>query len=131
MRRFAKHEWGAKGELEWGPTLAVAMPDEVSGEFNRWRPRGADRRIGASQSESKSAGKTHDPRAAGRLQLNIERARANAAPIHRTKDLDVAGGVEAKPPRDTGFHKFDNAPDGSLRDIRRDEVEIAVLLGSV
>ena len=22
-------EWGAKGELEWCPTLAVAMPDEV------------------------------------------------------------------------------------------------------
>jgi hypothetical protein len=48
-------EWGAKGEFEWCPTLAVAMPDEVfwPGQSHR-ESRDAGRRASARWSKRES-----------------------------------------------------------------------------
>src|SRR5208337_1815307 len=41
-----------------------------------------------------------------RLQFDVERTRANAAPVHRAKHLDVADRVQAEALGDAGLHQL-------------------------
>ena len=50
------------------------------------------------------------------LQFDIEGACADAAPIHRAKNLDVADGVEAESFRNACFHQLDDAWHGGFGD---------------
>jgi hypothetical protein len=60
------------------------------------------------------------------LQFDIEGACADAAPIHRAKNLDVADGVEAESFRNACFHQLDDAWHGGFGIVRLHEVEIAI-----
>src|SRR5262249_52708740 len=60
------------------------------------------------------------------LQFDVQRARTNTTPIHRTQHLDVADGIEAKSFRDADLRQFDDAADGNCGIVRRHEVEVAV-----
>jgi hypothetical protein len=61
------------------------------------------------------------------LQFNIEGARADAAPVYRTKNLDVADGIEAaKALWSTRFHQLDDARHDHFGVVRPHEVEVAL-----
>src|SRR5215472_18660990 len=49
-----------------------------------------------------------------RLEFDVEGARSNPTPVHWAENLDIADGIKAKPARDPGFHKLDDADDRSL-----------------
>src|SRR5208337_3694116 len=61
-----------------------------------------------------------------RLQFDVERTRADAATVHRTKHLDVADRVQAEPLRNAGLHQLQNALNGRLGILGGNEVEVAV-----
>ena len=65
-------------------------------------------------------------RVQGRLQFDIERARPDAAAIHRAKHLDIANRIKSEPLGDPCLHQLDDARHGSFRIVRRHEVEVAV-----
>jgi hypothetical protein len=70
---------------------------------------------------------------AGRIQcglkLDIERSSSDAATVHRTKHLDVADGIKAKPFWDAGFHKFDDQWDSGFGIVCLNEIEVAIFAG--
>src|SRR5215475_653548 len=59
------------------------------------------------------------------LQLDVQRTCTHTATVHRTKDLDVADGIEAEPPGDPCFHELNNARHGGFGVVRLYKVEIA------
>src|SRR5262249_18272707 len=63
-----------------------------------------------------------------RLQFDVERARTNAAPVHRTQHLDIADGIEAEAARDAGSYQLDNAGNRGFRTIRIDKIEVTLAL---
>src|SRR5262245_32307704 len=64
-----------------------------------------------------------------RLQFDIERARADAAPVHRTKNLDIADGSEAEAFWNPSFHELDDARHGGFGVIRLYEIEVTIGTG--
>src|SRR5260370_33891109 len=65
-------------------------------------------------------------RVQGGLELNVKRAGDDATPVHRTKHLDVANGIEAEPFGDPRLHQFDDARYGDFGVVRLHEVEVAL-----
>ena len=62
------------------------------------------------------------------LELDVERAGAGGAPVHRVQHLDVLHGVEPEPLRDAGLHQLHDPGGRRLGILRRHEVEVAVAL---
>ncbi len=63
-----------------------------------------------------------------RLQFDVERARADAAAVHRAQDLDVTDGIEPEASRDSGADQLQDPGHGDLRVVCRHEVEVAPAL---
>ena len=63
-----------------------------------------------------------------RLQFDVERARTDPAPVHRTQNLDIADGIEAEAARDAGFYQLDNAGNCRFRIICLDKIEVTLAL---
>src|SRR5262249_17306630 len=63
-----------------------------------------------------------------RLQFDVERARTDAAPVHRAQHLDILDGIEAEAARNPGFYQLHNAGNGGFRIVRLDEIEVALAL---
>ena len=61
-----------------------------------------------------------------RLQFDVERARTDAAAVHRAQNLDVANGIEAEALGDPCLHQLDDALHGGFRVVRLHEVEVAI-----
>jgi hypothetical protein len=61
-----------------------------------------------------------------RLQFDVQRTRANAAAVHRAEHLDVADRVQAEAFGDAGLHQFQDALNGGLGLVGRNEVEVAL-----
>src|ERR1700722_11025716 len=61
-----------------------------------------------------------------RLQFDVERTRANAAAVLWPKLLYVANRVQAKAFGDAGLHQFQDALNGGLGLLGRNEVEVAL-----
>src|SRR6516225_769923 len=59
-------------------------------------------------------------------KLDVEGACADAAPIHRAKNLDVADGIEAETFGNPCFHQLEDARHGDFRIVRLHEVEITL-----
>ena len=68
-------------------------------------------------------------RVQGRLELDVEGARADPAPVHGAEHLDVVHRMKAETPRDAGADEFQDQGYGGLRIVRRHEVEVALALG--
>src|SRR6266568_2594921 len=62
----------------------------------------------------------------GRLQFDVERARTDAAPVHRAQHLYIPDGIEAEATRDASFYQLDNAGNCSFRIIRLDKIEVTL-----
>src|SRR5205823_9790486 len=60
------------------------------------------------------------------LQLDVQRPRTNAAPVHRTQHLDVADRIEAEPLGDPCLRQFNDAAHGGFRIVRLHEIEVAL-----
>ena len=65
-----------------------------------------------------------------RLELDVERTGARAAPVHRAQHLDVAHRVESEAARDAGLHQFDDPRHCRLRVLGRHEIEVVLALGA-
>ena len=65
----------------------------------------------------------------GGLQLDVERAGAGAAAVHRAQHLNVAHRVEPEALRDSRLYELDDHGDCCFRFVRLHEVEVAVALG--
>src|SRR5208283_398344 len=63
------------------------------------------------------------------LQLDVERASADATAVHRAENLDVADRIEAKPLGDARLHQFDDPRNCGFGIVGLHEVEVAVALG--
>ena len=61
-----------------------------------------------------------------RLQFDVERTRADAAAVYRAKYLDVADQVQAEALGGAGLHQLQDALNGGLGILGRNEVEVAV-----
>src|SRR4029077_18288444 len=61
-----------------------------------------------------------------RLQLDVERTRANAAAVHRAEHLHIADWVQAEAFGDAGLHQFQDALNGGLGIFGPNEVEVAL-----
>ena len=66
-----------------------------------------------------------------RLQLDIERSRPGAAPVHRAQHLDVAHRIEAKPAGNALADQGQDALHRLFGVFRRHEVEVALALPRV
>ena len=66
-----------------------------------------------------------------RLQLDIERPRADASPVHRAQHLDVAHRMEAEPAGNALADQGQDALHRLFGILRRHEVEVAVALSRV
>ena len=68
-------------------------------------------------------------RVEGSLELDVERAGARAAPVHRAQHLDVAHRIEAETFGNAGLHQLDDPRNRRLRLLGRHEIEVALPFG--
>jgi len=64
-----------------------------------------------------------------RLQFDVERARADAAPVHRAQHLDVSNGLEPEALGDARFHQFDDPRHGRFWIVGLNEEKIVIAFG--
>src|SRR5271157_6224022 len=60
------------------------------------------------------------------LELDVERASADPAPVHRAENLNVPDGIEPEPFGDAGLDQLQYSRDRRFWIVRRREIEIAV-----
>ena len=63
------------------------------------------------------------------LQFDVQRARTNAAAVHRAQHLNVADRIEAEAAGNARPNQIDNARHGRFGIVRRHEIEVAVAFG--
>jgi hypothetical protein len=122
---------GDGAAIEAGGELAIIGINIVDGRCRRYRPPCRSRFRSASPCrQAQKSNRTSRPCALRwvhrRLQFNVERACADAAPIHGGQNLDVANGVEAKALGNPCLYQLNDARHGSFGIVCRHQVKVAI-----
>src|SRR5207245_5421004 len=68
-------------------------------------------------------------RVQGRLEVDVQRASAASAAVHRAQHLNVTNGIKTEALGNARLDQFDNPRHGGFRIVRLHEIKVAVALG--